>query len=78
MGHSVAIAATSMLPPSLKIITDTTYLVAQFNNLEQKIKAMSNKINNLEKEISTLTKTTPSSKMFICDECGYEANTETV
>ena len=67
----VTITATSMLP-SILIIIDTTYLVAHFNSLEEQIKTMSNKINDLEKEISTIT------IMFNCDECGYGSSTEPV
>ena len=39
---------------------------------------MNNQIINLAKEISTFKKTPPSTIIFKCDECGYEASSETV
>ena len=64
--------------PKSNTVTDTTHIVSQLKSLGEQIKIMSNTIINLEKEISTFKKTSPSKTIFMCDECGYEASSETV
>ena len=64
--------------PKSNTVTDTTHIVSQLKSLGEQIKIMSNTIINLEKEISTFKKTSPSKIIFMCDECGYEASSETV
>ena len=39
---------------------------------------MCSQINSLQKEIRSMKKSSPSTAIFKCDECGYKASTKTV
>ena len=58
-----------------KTLTDTKNIVAKLNSLKESINIISNQIVVLEKEIISIKK---SPIIFKCDECGYEASSETV
>ena len=63
---------------STKPQNENTELVAKVTYLGECIKLMSSQIVNLEKEICSFNQNYTSTPVFKCDECGYNASSETV
>ena len=61
-----------------KLWIERFFFTPPLNSLEEQINVMSDKIINLEKEISTFKETSSWTIMFKCDEWGYEASSGTV